>query len=98
MTQTGPNDARRFVWAICMSFLFFIRVFYILMIISVIFRVNLSNKCTRSSAITQTSSNDAPPGVVWAIGMPFLFLVCIFYILMIHLGCIYLINAQGVQR
>jgi uncharacterized membrane protein len=98
MTQSGPNDARRVVWAIGISFLFFVRVSHILMIISVIFRVYLSNKCTRSLAMTQTSPNNAPSGVVWAIGMPFLFFVCIFYILMIHLGCIYLINAQGVQR
>ena len=47
--QTGPNNARRVVWAIGMSFLNSDRVFYILIIISVIFRLYSSNKCTRSS-------------------------------------------------
>jgi hypothetical protein len=70
MTQTGPNDVRRVVWAVGMSFLFFVRVFYVRMIISVTLHKYLSNKCTRRAAMTQTGPNDARR-VVWAIGMSF---------------------------
>jgi len=58
------------VWATGMLFLISVRVFYILMMISVIFRLYLSNKCLRSPAMTQTGPNDARR-VVWATGMSF---------------------------
>ena len=71
MMQTGPNDVRRVVWATGTSFLISVHVFYILMIISVIFRLYLSNKCMRSPVMMQTGPNDARH-VVWATGMSFL--------------------------
>src|ERR1700728_700926 len=52
------------------------------MIISVVFRSYLTNKCTRSPAMMQTGPNDARH-VVWAIGMSFLISVRVFHILMI---------------
>jgi hypothetical protein len=43
MTQMGPNDASDVVWAIGMSFLFFVRVFYVRMKISVTLSIYLIN-------------------------------------------------------
>ena len=60
----------------------FCSCFYILMIISVIFRSYLTNKCTRSPAMMQMGPNDVRR-IVWATGTSFLISVYVFYILMI---------------
>jgi hypothetical protein len=73
MMKTGPNDARRVVWAISEYFSFFLRVLLILNIIARCYQcTKRSGKLTEGgddewkAVTTKTGPNDASC-VVWAI-------------------------------
>ena len=69
-TKTGPNDARRVVWAISK---FYFVLFHVLPIITVTFRFYEVLKSWGGSgkpAVIKTGPNDAS-GVVWALSKYF---------------------------
>ena len=67
MTRTGPNDARRVVWAIGEFFKYISLCFYILTNILSTYRCNLQGMERGRAVMMRTGPQDARH-VIWAIG------------------------------
>ena len=66
--KTGPNDARRVVWAIGKFFFFFLSSFNILTNDYIVFSSNLHFEGFRWAVIMKMGSNNAIC-IIWALGM-----------------------------
>ena len=77
MRKTGPNDAKRVVWAIGKSFFFSLRFFFIFFIYLGLIHVINRQRGLGWPAIRKTGPNNASC-VVWAISMCFFFSITFF--------------------
>ena len=77
MRLTGPNDARRVVWAIGTCFFFFFCIFSILTNVS---RLYSTGYVIERAGMTKTGPNDAKRAV-WTLGEVFFFSLRVFQIL-----------------